>query len=84
MFTWHFDVVVCNINREAIERLLKSLGKIMPEGILVASGWMASEFRSVQKVLRSCGLKITSWQFFNGWVGITAEKAKTLAFNRPS
>lgn len=80
----NFDVVVCNISGEAIERLLKSLEKIMPEGILVASGWMVSEFRSIQKVLRSCGLKMTSWQFFNGWVGITVEKAKTLALNRPS
>lgn len=69
----NFDVVVCNISKEAIERLLRSLGKIMPEGVLVASGWMAGEFRGVQKVLRSCGLKMTSWQFFNGWVGITAK-----------
>jgi ribosomal protein L11 methyltransferase len=67
-----FDVVVCNISAEALMRLLPDLSRIMPEGFLVASGWMASEWRSLYRALRSFGLRLTSWQFLNGWMGIVA------------
>ena len=76
-----FDVVVCNISAEALMRLLPELSRIMPEGLLVASGWMASEWRSLHRALRSFGLKLTSWQFFNGWMGIVAAGQPTA--NRP-
>jgi len=69
-----FDVVVCNISAEALMRLLPDLSRIMPEGFLVASGWMASEWRSLQRALRSFGLRLTSWQFLNGWMGIVAAR----------
>lgn len=69
-----FDVVICNISAEALFRLLPDLERISPHGILVASGWMASEWRSVQKSLKSHNLKLTSWQFLNGWMSITARR----------
>lgn len=67
-----FDVVICNISSEALFRLLPDLERILPCGILVASGWTASEWRNVHKSLKSQDLKLTSWQFLNGWMGITA------------
>jgi len=69
-----FDVVVCNISAEALMRLLPNLNRIMPKGFLVASGWMASDWRSLRHALRSFGLKLTSWQFLNGWMGIIAAR----------
>jgi len=69
-----FDVVVCNISSEALLRLLPELDRILPCGRLVASGWTASEWRTVRKSLRSHGLSLTSWQFLNGWMGIVAER----------
>lgn len=69
-----FDVVVCNISSEALFRLLTDLDRLLPCGKLVASGWMASEWRTVQKSLRSHGLRLTSWQFLNGWMSIIAER----------
>jgi ribosomal protein L11 methylase PrmA len=69
-----FDVVVCNISSEALFRLLPDLNQILPHGILVASGWTASEWRGVQKSLKSHNLKLTSWQFLNGWMSITARR----------
>ncbi len=76
-----FDVVVCNISSEALMRLMPELSRIMPEGFLVASGWMASDWRSLHRAFRSFGLKLTSWQFLNGWMGITATRQPTA--NRP-
>jgi len=72
-----FDVVVCNIGAEALMRLLPELSRIMPKGFLVASGWMASEWRSLRHALRSFGLKLNSWQFLNGWMGIVAARQVT-------
>lgn len=72
--TGAFDVVVCNISSEALFRLLPNLDRILPCGKLVASGWMASEWRLVLKSLRSHSLKLTSWQFLNGWMSIIAER----------
>jgi ribosomal protein L11 methylase PrmA len=69
-----FDVVVCNISAEALMRLLPDLSRIMPKGFLVASGWMASEWRSLHRALRFFGLKLTSWQFLNGWMGIVVAR----------
>ncbi len=67
-----FDVAVCNISSEALTRLLPDLNRILPCGKLVASGWMASEWRTVRRLLWSCGFKLASWQFLNGWMGIVA------------
>jgi len=72
-----FDVVACNISAEALMRLLPDLSRIMPKGFLVASGWMASEWRSLRRALRSFGLKLTSWQFLNGWMGIVVARQVT-------
>lgn len=69
-----FDVVVCNISSEALMRLLPDLDRILPCGKLVASGWMANEWRSVRRLLRFHGFKLASWQFFSGWMGIVAER----------
>lgn len=69
-----FDVVVCNISSEALMRLLPELNRILPCGKLIASGWTASEWRAVRKLLRSHILKLESWQFLNGWMGIVAER----------
>lgn len=69
-----FDVVVCNISAEALLRLLPDLDRILPCGKLIASGWMASEWRTIRRSLRSHGLKLTSWQFLNGWMNIIADR----------
>lgn len=69
-----FDVVVCNISSEALFRLLSDLDRLLPCGKLIASGWMASEWRTVQRSLRSRSLKLTSWQFLNGWMSVVVER----------
>ncbi|MCX7642598.1 MAG: 50S ribosomal protein L11 methyltransferase [Armatimonadetes bacterium] len=69
-----FDVVVCNISSEALLCLLPDLDRILPVGKLVASGWMASEWRTVRKFLNSHGLRLSSWQFLNGWMAVVADR----------
>jgi len=72
-----FDAVVCNISSEALMRLLADLERIMPEGILVASGWVADDWRKVLRAFRAHKLKLASWQYLNGWMGVVANRTAT-------
>ncbi len=70
-----FDVVVCNISAEALFRLLPDLPRLTFQGVLIASGWTGGEWRRVERSLRRHGWKVVAWQFFNGWMCLTAKAA---------
>jgi ribosomal protein L11 methylase PrmA len=72
-----FDLILANIQRDVIERLLgKMIDRLRPSGLLIFSGLLADESRPVLDMLEASHLTVLRKIQEGDWIALAARRTR--------